>query len=159
MALKQKLYDDLKASMKNGDKVRLSVIRMVQSTLKNREIDDRVKPADPNDKRTPEQKDDENVLSVLKTLLKQRKDSIEQFAAGGRQDLVDQETAEMKILESYLPQQMTREELEPVVSAMIQATGASTAKDMGTVMKAVMAKIQGRADGKLISDLVKAKLQ
>ncbi|MDZ4676000.1 MAG: GatB/YqeY domain-containing protein [Oligoflexia bacterium] len=151
--------DDLKASMKNGDKLRLSVIRMVQSTLKNKEIDDRVKPEDPNDKRTPEQRDDENVLAVFKTLLKQRKDSIEQFAAGGRQDLVDQETAEMKIIESYLPQQMGREEIEKIVTEAVSSAGATSAKEMGAVMKIVMAKTQGRADGKLISELVKAKLQ
>src|SRR5437868_3451279 len=125
--------DDLKASMKNGDKVRLSVIRMVQSTLKNREIDDRVKPVDPNDKRTQEQKDDESVLAVLKTLVKQRKESIEQFKAGGRQDLVDQETNELKVLESYMPQQMDRAQVEAIVAEAIKETGATTAKDMGAV--------------------------
>src|SRR5690242_2847702 len=151
--------DDLKAAMKSGDKVRLSVIRMVQSSLKNKEIDDRVKPADPNDKRTQDQKDDESVLAVLKTLVKQRKDSIEQFTAGGRQDLVDQETAELKIIEGYLPQQMGRPEVEAIVAAAIQESGAKTAKEMGAVMKIVIAKTQGRADGKLISELVKAKLQ
>jgi uncharacterized protein YqeY len=159
VSLKTKLMDDLKTSMKSGDKLRLSVIRMVQSTLKNKEIDDRVKPENPNDKRTQDQKDDENVTGVLKTLVKQRKDSIEQFKAGGRQDLVDQETAELKILESYLPQQMGRDEVEKIVSEAVTASGASSAKDMGAVMKLVMAKTQGRADGKLISELVKAKLQ
>ena len=151
--------DDLKASMKNGDKVRLSVIRMVQSTLKNREIDDRVKAVDPNDKRTPDQKDDDNVMAVLKTLVKQRKESIEQFTAGGRQDLVDQESAELKVLESYMPQQMGKEELEKIVAEAVATTGAKGPKEMGTVMKAVLAKTQGRADGKLVSELVKAKLQ
>jgi uncharacterized protein YqeY len=159
VALKTKILDDIKASMKNGDKVRLSVVRMVQSTLKNKEIDDRVKPVDPNDKRSQEQKDDESVLAVLKTLVKQRKDSIEQFTAGGRQDLVDQETAELKILEEYLPQQLGRPEVEAIVTAAIQESGATTAKEMGAVMKIIMAKTQGRADGKLISELVKAKLQ
>src|SRR4051812_22936522 len=125
MSLKTKLMDDLKASMKNGDKVRLSVIRMVQSTLKNKEIDDRVKPADPNDKRTQDQKDDDSVTAVLKTLVKQRKDSIEQFTAGGRQDLVDQETAELKILEGYLPQQMARPEVEAIVADAVKAAGAT----------------------------------
>ena len=158
MSLKTKLNDDLKSCMKSGDKAKVSVIRMVQATLKNKEIDDRVKAADPNDKRSQEQKDDESVMSVLKTLVKQRKDSIEQFKAGGRQDLVDQETAELKILESYMPQQLGAAELEALVIAAIQETGASGPKDMGNVMKAVLAKAQGRADGKAVSELVKAKL-
>src|ERR1700722_20156703 len=102
--------------MKSGDKLKLSVIRGVQSTMKNKEIDDRVKAADPNDKRTQDEKDDDSVLGVLKTLVKQRKESIEQFKAGGRQDLVDQEAAELKILESYLPQQLGRAELESIVA-------------------------------------------
>ena len=159
MAMKQKLMDDLKAAMKSGDKLKLSVIRGVQSALKNKEIDDRVKPVDPKDTRTQDQKDDESVLAVLKTLVKQRKDSIEQFKAGGRQDLVDQEAAELTVLESYLPQQMDRAELEAIVTEVVQSTGAKGPKEMGNVMKMVMAKTQGRADGKLVSELVKAKLQ
>ncbi len=159
MSLKAKLMDDLKASMKSGDKLKLSVIRNVQSALKNKEIEDRVKPADANDKRTQEQKDDEAVLAVLKTLVKQRKDSIEQFKAGGRQDLVDQESSELKVLESYLPQQMDRSAVEAIVIEAIASTGAKSAKEMGAVMKAVLAKTQGAADGKLVSELVKAKLQ
>lgn len=159
MSLKTKLMDDLKTSMKSGDKVRLSVIRMVQAALKNKEIDERVKPADPKDSRSQDQKDDDSVMTVIKTLVKQRKDSIEQFTAGNRQDLVDQETAELKILESYLPSQMSSDEVAAVVSDVIKSTGASSAKDMGAVMKAVIAQTKGRADGKLISELVKAKLQ
>src|ERR1700677_801803 len=137
MSLKAKLMDDLKAAMKSGDKVKLSVIRNVQSNLKNKEIDDRVKPVDPNDKRTPDQKQDDDILSVLKTLVKQRKDSIDQFKAGGRQDLVDQESAELKVLESYLPQQIGKDQLEAIVAEAIASTGAKSAKDMGGVMKAV----------------------
>lgn len=159
MSLKAKLMEDLKASMKNGDKVRLSVVRNIQSTMKYREIEDRTKAADPADKRTPEQKEDESILSVVKTLVKQRKDSIEQFKAGGRQDLVDQESAELKVLESYLPQQMGKEQLEAIVVQAIASTGAKSAKDMGGVMKAVLAATKGAADGKLVSELVKAKLQ
>lgn len=151
--------EDLKSSMKSGDKVRLSVIRMVQAALKNKEIEDRVKPLDPKDKRTQDQKDDDSVMQVLKTLVKQRKDSIEQFKAGNRQDLVDKETEELKILESYLPQQMSRAEIEAIVVEVLKSTGATSAKDMGAVMKMVMAKAQGRADGKLLSEIVKSKLQ
>ena len=158
MSLKSQLMDELKAAMKSGDKVKVSVIRMIQSSLKNKEIDDRVK-TDTNDKRTQDQIDDENVLSVLKTMVKQRKDSIEQFKAGGRQDLVDQETGELKVIESYLPQQLGREAVEAMVAEAISATGATTAKDMGAVMKAVMAKSQGRADNKLVSELVKSRLK
>ena len=159
MSLKTKLSDDLKTAMRGGDKVTLSVIRMIQSALKNKEIDDRVKAADPNDKRTQDQKDDESVLGILKTLVKQRKESIEQFKAGGRQDLVDQETVELKILEAYMPQQMGRAEIEAIVLDAIKSTGASSAKEMGAVMKAVQAKTQGRADNKIVSELVKSKLQ
>src|ERR1700683_3101481 len=151
--------EDLKAAMKSNDKLKLSVVRNIQSALKNKEIDDRVKPADPADKRTQDQKDDESVLGIIKTLVKQRKDSIEQFKAGGRQDLVDQEASELKVLESYLPQQLSREAIEAIVVEAISSIGAKTAKDMGAVMKAVLAKTQGAADGKIVSELVKAKLQ
>lgn len=150
--------EDLKAAMKSGDKIKLSTIRMVQSAVKNKEIDERVKAADPNDKRTEDQKADELIISVLKTLVKQRKDSIEQFVAGGRQDLADQEKAELKVIESYLPQMMSKEQVEALVAQAITETKASSAKDMGLVMKAVMAKAQGMADGKLISEVVKSKL-
>ncbi|MBK9294664.1 MAG: GatB/YqeY domain-containing protein [Oligoflexia bacterium] len=158
MSLKAKMMEDLKAAMKSGDKIKLSTIRMVQSAVKNKEIDERVKAADPNDKRTEDQKADELIISVLKTLVKQRKDSIEQFVAGGRQDLADQEKAELKVIESYLPQMMSKEQVEALVAQAITETKASSAKDMGLVMKAVMAKAQGMADGKLISEVVKSKL-
>lgn len=154
MSLKKQLLDDLKAAMKGGDKLRLSVIRMVQAAVKNKEIDARGK----EDNRPQDQKDDENVLGVLKTFVKQRKEAIEQFTAGGRQDLVDQEKAELEILQDYLPQQMSSEELEKIVAAVISESGATSKKDMGKVMKEVIAKTQGQADNKVISELVKAKL-
>jgi len=158
VSLKTKLSDDLKTAMKGGDKLRLSVIRMVQSSVKNKEIDNRVKPADPNDKRSQDEKDDELIQSVLKTLAKQRRESIEQFKAGGRQDLVDQETSELKVIESYMPQQMDRAAIEAIVSDVIKETGASSVKDMGAVMKAVMARTKGGADNKIVSEVVKSKL-
>lgn len=158
MALKQTLNDDLKAAMKAGEKTKLSTIRMLQAAVKNKEIDNRVAAADPHDKRSPEQKEDELIMSVIKTLVKQRKDSVEQFVAGGRQDLADQETAELKILESYLPSQLSQPEVAELVKKAIQETGATSKKDMGNVMKAVLAMAQGRADSKIISDLVKAQL-
>lgn len=152
------MMDDLKAAMKSGDKIKLSTIRMVQSAVKNKEIDERVKASDPNDKRTQEQKEDESIIQVLKTLVKQRKDSIEQFKAGGRQDLADQEALELTVIEAYLPQMMSKEQVEALVAQAITETKASSAKDMGLVMKAVMAKAQGMADGKLISEVVKSRL-
>lgn len=158
MSLKAKMMDDLKAAMKSGDKIKLSTIRMVQSAVKNKEIDERVKASDPNDKRTQEQKEDESIIQVLKTLVKQRKDSIEQFKAGGRQDLADQEALELTVIEAYLPQMMSKEQVEALVAQAITETKASSAKDMGLVMKAVMAKAQGMADGKLISEVVKSRL-
>ncbi len=159
MALKARMMDELKIAMKSGEKLKTTTIRSIQSAVKNKEIDERVKAADPADKRSAEQKDDDLIISVLKTLVKQRRDSIEQFTAGGRQDLVDQEALELAIIETYLPQMMSKEKLEEIVQAVIAETKASSAKDMGAVMKAVMVKTQGLADGKLVSELVKSKLQ
>lgn len=159
MSLKAKMMDDLKTAMKSGEKQKMTTIRSIQAAIKNKEIDNRVVAADPNDKRSQDQKDDDMIIQILKTLVKQRKDSIEQFTAGGRQDLVDQEKAELAIIETYLPQMMSKDQIEEVVKAAIAETKASSAKDMGLVMKAVMAKTQGLADGKLISEVVKSKLQ
>jgi uncharacterized protein YqeY len=159
VALKTQLNDDLKNAMRGGDKLRLSVIRMVQSTVKNKEIDERVKPVDPKDKRTPEQKEDDLITQVLKTLGKQRRESIEQFKAGNRPDLVEQETAELAIIESYLPKQLPREELEKIVAEIVTSLGVSGPKEMGNVMKAVLAKVGNTADGKMVSEIVKQKLQ
>lgn len=157
--LKAKMMDDLKSAMKSGDKLKLSTIRMIQSSVKNKEIDMRVQEVDANDKRSPEQREDDMIIQILKTLVKQRKDSIDQFRAGGREDLVAQEESELKVIEAYLPQMMSRDQIEALVAQAISETKASSAKDMGLVMKAVMAKSQGLADGKIISEVVKSKLQ
>jgi uncharacterized protein YqeY len=101
---------------------------------------------------------DDEIVETVRSLIKQRKDSIEQFDKGGRQDLVDKETAEVAILEVYLPQQLSRDEIETLVRSAIAESGAQGAKDMGKVMKALMPKLGGRADGKLVSELVKAGL-
>lgn len=148
MGLREQLMADLKESMKSGDKVKLGAVRMIQSAIKYKETEDRSKPVDDN-----------VIISILKTMVKQRKDSIEQFTAGGRLDLVDQEKAELAVIENYLPQQMPREEVEKIVAQVLAETGAKSQKEMGAVMKAVMAATQGRADGKLVQELVKAKLQ
>lgn len=147
MQIREQLMNDMKAAMKEKDQVRLDTIRGLQSAIKNREIDSRPTPLTAED-----------VLAVVKKLAKQRKESIEQFAAAGRKDLVDKESAELKILETYLPQQMGREQLEKIIAEVINETKASSVKDMGMVMKAVMAKTGGAADNKLVSELIKAKL-
>ena len=158
MTLKQRLLDDIKTCMKSGEKERLGVVRMIQSAVKYKEVEMRTATLDPNDKRTEDQRYDEMILGVMKTMVKQRKESIDQFKAGGREDLADKEAAELKIIETYMPAQMSAPEVEAVVVQVISSLGATSKKDMGNVMKTVIAQTQGRADSKIISDIVKAKL-
>jgi uncharacterized protein YqeY len=146
MGLREKIDSDVKEALKSGAKDKLSTLRMLNAALKNKQID----------KRRP--LSDDEVVETVRSLIKQRKDSIEQFAKGGRQDLVDKETAEAAVLEGYLPQQLSREEIESMVRDAIAQTGAQGAKDMGKVMKALIPVIGGRADGKLVSELVKHAL-
>ena len=146
MVLKQKVEADTKAALKGRDAEKVSTLRMLSAALKNKEIDKR------------RQLTDDEVIETIRSLIKQRKDSVEQFAKGGRQDLVDKETAEIAVLEIYLPQQLPLEELEALVREAVAETGAQGAKDMGKVMKAVAAKAAGRADNKLVSELVKKAL-
>ena len=146
MNLQEKIDGDIKSALKSGAKDKVSALRMLSAALKNKQID----------KRRP--LTDDEVVETVRSLIKQRRDSIEQFTKGGRQDLVDKETAEVAILEVYLPQQMSREEIEAVVRSTVTETGAQGAKDMGKVMKALMPKIGGKADGKIVSELVKAAL-
>lgn len=147
MEIREKLSADVKAAMIAKDSVKLGALRMLQAAIKNREIEVR-----------PEAISIDDVMAVIKKLVKQRKESIEQFGAAGRQDLVDQETAELKILEVYLPAAMSREQTEALVVEVIAALGAKTVKDMGPVMKEVVARSGGTADNKLVSELIKAKL-
>jgi hypothetical protein len=147
MELKDQLMVDIKAAMIAKDSVKLGTLRFLHAAIKQKEIDSRPNPLTADD-----------VMAVLKKLVKQRKESIEQFAGAGRTDLVDQETAELKVMEVYLPAQMTREQIEQIVTEVIAETGAKTVKDMGTVMKAVQAKTAGSADGKTISEVIKSKL-
>lgn len=146
MGLREKIDSDVKDALKSGAKDKLSTLRMLNAALKNKQID----------KRRP--LTEEEVVETVRSLIKQRKDSIEQFAKGGRQDLVDKETAEVSVLEIYLPQQLSREQIEGMVREVITQTGAQGAKDMGKVMKALIPLIGGRADGKLVSELVKHAL-
>ena len=147
MDIRPKILEEIKEAMKSKDSVKLGTLRFLQAAIKNREIELRPQPIN-----------DEEVLSVVKKLVKQRKESIEQYKAGNRQDLVDQEAAELKILETYLPAQMSREQVEKLVVETIGALSAKTIKDMGPVMKEVLAKSGGAADNKLVSELVRAKL-
>jgi uncharacterized protein len=146
MGLRDKIEADTKDALKSGAKDKVSTLRMLNAALKNKQID----------KRRP--LTEEEVLETVRSLIKQRRDSIEQFAKGNRQDLVDKETAEITVLEAYLPAQVSREELEVMVRDAIVQTGAQGAKDMGKVMKALIPMVGGRADGKLVSELVKHAL-
>jgi len=146
MGLQDKLEADTKDALKSGAKDKLSTLRMLNAALKNKQID----------KRRPLIEDE--VVETIRSLIKQRRDSVEQFAKGGRQDLADKETAEIAVLEAYLPAQLSREELDAMVRDAVAQTGAQGAKDMGKVMKALIPMVGGRADGKLVSELVKHAL-
>ncbi len=146
MGLRETIDADTKAALKSGAKDKVSTLRMLNAALKNKQIDRR-RPLT-----------EEEVVETVRSLIKQRKDSIEQFAKGHRQDLVDKETAEVAVLEAYLPAQLSREELETMVRSAIAQTGALGAKDMGKVMKALIPMVGGRADGRLVSEMVKNAL-
>jgi len=146
MSLRERLNDELKASMKSKDNLKLSVIRMVRSSVKNREIDQR------------HELDDQEIIEVISTLCKQRKESIRLFREASRKDLVDKEEKELELLLEFLPKQLTHEELEDLVRKTIAESGAQGPKDMGRVMKALQPAIAGRADGKMVSELVKDHL-
>ena len=147
MAMKEIILNDMKNAMKAQDAVKLSALRFLQSAIKNKEIELR-----------PKAIADQDVIAVIKKLCNQHKDSIEQYSKAARQDLVDNEQAQLKVIEAYLPKQMSREELEKVIVQVISETKAASMKDMGAVIKATMAKTAGAADGKMISEIVKTKL-
>lgn len=146
MTLKQQLTDDMKAAMRGGDKQRLGVIRLVLAAIKQREVDERIAL------------DDAQTLTVLEKMLKQRRDSVSQYASAGREDLADVERAEMTVIETYLPAPLDPAELDALIAAAIAATGASSPRDMGKVMAAVKEQAAGRADMAQVSTLIKAKL-
>jgi uncharacterized protein YqeY len=147
MSLKEKLMDDLKIAMKEKDQLRKSVIIMVRASVKQYEVDKKV------------ELDDEDILDIMTKQVKQKRDAIEEFAKGDRQDLVDEAKAEIDILMEYLPPQLTEEEMKQIVSEVVKEVGATTAKDMGKVMSALMPKVKGRADGKMLNQVVKQFLQ
>lgn len=148
MRLRDRINQDLTAAMKSREAERLSVLRMMKTAIKNKEIDAR------------QELEDAAAMQVLVSLIKQRKDSIEQFTKGGRQELADKEAAEIRVIEEYLPQAVADNEIAGAVEAAISETGASSIKDMGRVMKACMTRFAGRpVDGAKVSEAVKARLQ
>jgi uncharacterized protein YqeY len=146
MSLEESLVEEMKQAMKSNDKLRLSTIRMIRSALKNKEIELRKKL------------EDEDIVKVIQVMVRKGEEAVEQFQAGGRMDLVEKEKREIEILKSFLPQPLNQEEILKIIDQSIQETQASSPKDMGKVMKAVMPKIGGKADGKLINQLVKERL-
>jgi uncharacterized protein len=146
MSLKERITEDMKASMRSGDKQRLAGIRFILAAIKQREVDERI------------QLDDTQVLAVLEKMIKQRRESISQFQAGGRADLVAKESAELAVLQAYLPAQLADSEIEALIRAAIASTDASTMKDMGKVMAAVKPQVQGRTDMGALSARIKGLL-
>jgi uncharacterized protein len=150
MSLKDKITADMTAAMKAKDAERLSTLRMAKAALMNEQ----------NKRGVGYELNDEEITKTLQTLVKQRRDSVEQYAKAGRAELAEKEQAEIAVLEEYLPQAATAEEIEKAVAEAVNETGASSMKEMGAVMKAALAKLQGKtADGKLVSETVRAKLQ
>ncbi len=148
MKLRDRINDDLTGAMKAKDAARLSVLRMMKTAVKNKEIEVRA------------ELDDAATIQVLSTLIKQRRDSIEQFTRGGRTDLADKEFAEIKVIEEYLPSGASDEEIAAVVEEVIRTTGAASIKDLGMVMKQSMARFTGKlVDGKKVNAQVKALLE
>jgi uncharacterized protein YqeY len=147
MSLKQQIISDLTASMKAQTAARTSTLRMVKAAMMNREIEKGGELAD------------EEMLKLLRSMVKQRRDSVEQYEKGGRQDLADKERAEIAVIESYLPKTASREEIQEAIIAAIGETGATSMKDMGKVMKAAQARLADKnADGRAVSEIVKEKL-
>ena len=146
MTLKERITDDMKSAMRSGEKERLATIRLVLSGIKQREVDERILL------------DDTQVLSVIEKMTKQRKESIAQFEAGGRADLVAKEAAEMAVLQAYMPEAMSEAELATLIDAAVASTGAASIKDMGKVMAQVKAAAAGRADMAAVGALIKARL-
>jgi uncharacterized protein len=146
MALKDRITEDMKTAMKAGARERLATIRLALAAIKQREVDERITLDDPQ------------VLAVLDKMIKQRRESITQFQAGGRADLVAKETAEIAVLQGYLPAQLSEAEIDEAIAQAIAATGAASVKDMGKVMALVKPKAQGRADLGAISARIKQKL-
>ena len=146
MMFKETVDREMILAAKSKDKIRLSALRMLKNGLHNREID------------LKRELDEVEFLQLLSSMVKQRKDSIEQFEKGGRMDLVEKEQAELKVIEEFLPAQLSEADLDAAITEAIRETGATSARDMGKVMKVLMPKLTGRADGKAVGEKVKARL-
>lgn len=144
--LKQRIQDDMKSAMKGGDKPRLGVIRLLMAAIKQREVDERI------------ELDDAQILAVLDKMVKQRRDSINQYEQAGRPELADQEAFEISVLQGYLPEALSETEIAAMIREAIQATGAESVRDMGKVMGQLKPKMQGRADMGAVSALIKQLL-
>lgn len=144
--IKEKIHEDMKTAMRAQDKERLGTIRLIMAALKQREVDERIELAD------------EHIIAILNKMIKQRRDSISQFEAGNRPDLVAKEQQEVAVIQAYLPQQLSAEEIDQVVQEALQEAGASSAKDMGKVMALLKAKLAGKADMSIVSAKVKDRL-
>lgn len=147
MSLKEKLMDDLKTSMRNRDKTRKDVVTMIRAAVKQKEVDERV------------ELDDEGIIDIISKQVKQKKDAVEDFQKGQRQDLVELTEKEIEILLEYLPLQLTEAELDEIVKAAIDEVGANTAKDIGKIMSNVLPKVKGRADGSLVNKIARQYLK
>jgi uncharacterized protein YqeY len=148
MSLRDRLSEDLKLAMKAKDQLRMDVIRMIKAAVLNKEVE------------MKKDLDDAEMSRIMTTMIKQRKESVEQYEKGQRAELAAKERQEISIIETYLPKALSSDELAQVVDTVIRETGASSAKDMGAVMKTVMARLAGQAvDGKQVSDLVRSKLK
>jgi hypothetical protein len=146
MSLKEKIKDDIKQAMRDKNESRLGTLRMLSAAIQRREVDERI------------QLDDTQVIAVIEKLVKQGRESIEQYVKGGRQELADKESGEIAVFQAYLPQQLSEAEIDQLVAEAIAATGASSIKDMGKVMGALKPKLQGRADMGQVGSKIKAKL-
>lgn len=144
--IKDTILEDMKSAMRAQEKERLATIRLIMAAMKQREVDERITLTD------------EHVLAILNKMIKQRRDSIAQYEAGGRQDLADKEAAEIAVIQTYLPAQMSEAEIDAAVKAAIQSSGAQSAKDMGKVMGLLKASLAGKAEMTLVSAKVKAHL-
>lgn len=146
MSLTENLTAAMKEAMKAKDSLRLSAIRLIRAAIKNREIEER------------RELDDQGVIAVLSTLAKQRRDSVEAYRQSHREDLAEKEEKELAVIQEFLPRPLTEDEIRSLIDEAVVESGASGMKDMGKVMKSVTAKTTGRADGRLVSELVKARL-
>jgi hypothetical protein len=144
--LKSRILDDVKAAMKAKDKARLATLRLISAAIKQREVDERI------------ELNDEQVLAILEKMIKQRRDSISQYESAGRQELADQEKSEIEVIETYMPEALSDEEIAAMIEAAVGESGAESMRDMGKVMGLLKPKMQGRADMGKVSGLIKQKL-